>query len=47
MSNLSTERPLSAAELISVDAEIMHGEPCFVGTRVPVSYLFDHLRAGA
>jgi uncharacterized protein (DUF433 family) len=24
----------------------MHGEPCFVGSRVPVQILFDHLRAG-
>ena len=25
------------------DPEIMHGEVVFVGTRVPVSSLFDHL----
>lgn len=28
------------------DAEIMGGELVFVGTRVPVSHLFDHLRVG-
>jgi uncharacterized protein (DUF433 family) len=31
---------------IWVNPARMHGEPCFVGTRVPVQYLFDHLRAG-
>jgi uncharacterized protein (DUF433 family) len=25
---------------------VMHGEPCFVGTRVTVKTFFDHLRAG-
>ena len=28
------------------DPEIMSGEPVFVGTRVPVKALFDHLEAG-
>jgi uncharacterized protein (DUF433 family) len=28
------------------DPEIMGGTPVFVGTRVPVSYLFDYLAAG-
>jgi uncharacterized protein (DUF433 family) len=26
--------------------ELMHGTPCFSGTRVPVKSLFDHLAAG-
>ncbi len=26
--------------------EIMHGTPCFRGTRVPVRSLFDHLAQG-
>jgi uncharacterized protein (DUF433 family) len=34
------------ARSISVNPARMHGEPCFVGTRVPVAALFDHLRAG-
>lgn len=29
-----------------VDAEIMHGTPCFGGTRVPVSSLFSYLARG-
>ena len=28
------------------DAEIMGGIPVFVGTRVPLSFMFDYLRAG-
>ncbi len=31
---------------VKIDPEIMHGTPCFAGTRVPVRSLFDHLREG-
>ena len=31
---------------IKADPEIMHGTPCFAGTRVPVASLFDHLKHG-
>jgi len=31
---------------IKADPDIMHGVPCFAGTRVPVSSLFDHLKRG-
>lgn len=31
---------------IKIDPEIMHGVPCFDGTRVPVKSLFDYLAAG-
>jgi len=31
---------------IKIDPEIMHGEPCFSGTRVPVKNLFDYLAHG-
>ena len=31
---------------IKIDPEIMHGTPCFNGTRVPVSILFDYVTAG-
>jgi uncharacterized protein (DUF433 family) len=33
-------------ELITVDADILGGQPVFTGTRVPVESLFDHLEAG-
>ena len=32
--------------LITVDPETHSGTPVFVGTRVPVKTLFDHLEAG-
>ena len=34
------------AGIVHSDPEIMGGVPVFVGTRVPVESLFDHLRAG-
>ena len=33
-------------ELITVDNDILGGQPVFKGTRVPVESLFDHLEAG-
>ncbi|MEN9686103.1 MAG: hypothetical protein RLZZ28_1889 [Bacteroidota bacterium] len=33
-------------DIIQVDKEIQSGQPVFVGTRVPVDSLFDHLEAG-
>ena len=32
--------------VVHSDPEIMSGEPVFVGTRVPVAFLFDYLEAG-
>ncbi len=31
---------------VSVNPNVMHGTPCFAGTRVPVRSLFDHLEIG-
>jgi uncharacterized protein (DUF433 family) len=33
-------------ELITIDPDILSGQPVFKGTRVPVESLFDHLEAG-
>jgi uncharacterized protein (DUF433 family) len=33
-------------EIVRVDQEIMHGTPCFTGTRVPVRSLLDFIEAG-
>ncbi len=33
-------------ELITVDNDILSGQPVFKGTRVPVESMFDHLEAG-
>ena len=32
--------------LITIDPDILGGQPVFAGTRVPVESLFDHLEAG-
>lgn len=34
------------APIITRIPNIMHGAPCFAGTRVAVQSLFDHLEAG-
>ncbi len=34
------------ASVIWVDPERMSGTPCFVGTRVPIQTLWDHLENG-
>ena len=31
---------------MTVNPNVMHGEPCFAGTRVTVQTFFDHLEAG-
>lgn len=33
-------------EIITIEKEILGGQPVFKGTRVPVASLFDHLEAG-
>lgn len=38
--------PIVTAEVITRSRRIMHGTPCFAGTRVPVKTLFDYLAAG-
>ncbi len=37
---------MSLESVIHIDPEILGGTPVFVGTRVPVRSLFDHLEAG-
>lgn len=36
----------TAAPAVVRDPEIMHGVPCFRGTRVPLQTLFDYLEGG-
>ena len=36
---------LIARDYITIDSEILGGQPVFKGTRVPVETLFDHLEA--
>ena len=37
---------MSVQEIITIDKDILGGQPVFKGTRVPVESLFDHLEAG-
>ncbi len=32
--------------IVTINPKVMHGVPCFAGTRVVVQSLFDHLEAG-
>ena len=34
------------SEILTTDADLMHGAPCFRGTRVPVRLLLDDLKSG-
>jgi len=34
------------APIVTINPNVMHGTPCFAGTRVAVRTLFDHLEAG-
>lgn len=38
--------PKELGHILSIDPEIMGGEICFTGTRIPVYILLDNLRAG-
>src|SRR2546427_11396727 len=47
--DLSTELVLSSdarADIVSIDPERLGGTPCFVGTRVPIKYLWKYLIKG-
>ena len=37
---------MGVQDLITIDTDILGGQPVFKGTRVPVESLFDHLEAG-
>lgn len=37
---------MDVQDLITIDNDILGGQPVFRGTRVPVETLFDHLEAG-
>ncbi len=37
---------MKVQEVITIDKEVLGGQPVFKGTRVPVESLFDHLEAG-
>ena len=37
---------MNIKDVVNVDPERMSGVPCFTGTRVPISHLFEHLEGG-
>lgn len=43
---VTAEQKASLASVLSVNSEIMHGTPCFTGTRVPVQTLLDYIEEG-
>jgi len=43
---MSTEKRARLNEILSVDPDLMHGAPCFRGTRVPVRLLLNDLKSG-
>jgi uncharacterized protein (DUF433 family) len=43
---VTAEQKASLAGVVSVAPDIMHGTPCFTGTRVPVQTLLDYIEEG-
>ena len=43
---MTDEQRVALAGIIAIDKDIMHGTPCFSGTRVPLQTLFDFLETG-
>jgi uncharacterized protein (DUF433 family) len=43
---MTAEKRAALAGIVTIDKEIMHGTPCFTGTRVPVQTLLDFIEAG-
>jgi uncharacterized protein (DUF433 family) len=43
---MSVAQKLSLDEIVRVDPGIMHGTPCFAGTRVPVQTFLDYVAEG-
>ncbi len=37
---------MNIKSLITIDPDVLGGTPVFIGTRVPVESLFDHLQSG-
>ena len=44
---MTAEQRASITGVVSVDPAIMHGTPCFTGTRVPVQTLLDYIEDDA
>jgi uncharacterized protein (DUF433 family) len=44
--DVTAQQKANLASVVSVDSQIMHGTPCFTGTRVPVQTLLDYIEGG-
>lgn len=38
--------PVELKSVLSIDPEVMGGDICFIGTRIPVVILLDNIQAG-
>ncbi|MGN7887838.1 DUF433 domain-containing protein [Dyadobacter sp. 22481] len=43
---MERKKNMGINEIVTIDPEILSGQPVFSGTRVPIDSLFDHLEAG-
>jgi uncharacterized protein (DUF433 family) len=43
---VKADQKANLAQVMVVDPGIMHGTPCFAGTRVPVQTLLDYVEEG-
>ena len=43
---MSPDKRARLNKIVSVDPDLMHGAPCFRGTRVPVRLLLNDLKSG-
>lgn len=43
---MSVVQKLSLDEIVRVSPDVMHGTPCFAGTRVPVQTFLDYVADG-
>jgi uncharacterized protein (DUF433 family) len=46
LETMTADKRAALAGVVTIDQEIMHGTPCFTGTRVPVQSLLDFIEAG-
>ena len=43
---MTAQEKANLASVVAIDSAIMHGTPCFAGTRVPVQTLLDYIEEG-
>lgn len=43
---MERKKNMGINEIVTIDPDILSGQPVFSGTRVPIDSLFDHLEAG-